>query len=291
MIRGLAADGVPKARIVEQLGISRTTVVKAVASTDSPKYERQSAPTRSRRTRRGCGSCWCRPRICRRRCWLNGSGGWGRSAGSGRTSSTSAVPVRGSIRLIGSAGRLRMPRVLPVRGRPRPSGLSVFGVHSHGSQGQSLVPLLCRGSRAQSDECRVATMSGGGCALLCPLRSFASMAASVACRKRVYDCRGSIGVGCDLAWRRIHLCSSRPSRSLAPKVHSFTLRTFGTRHRWEDSESRSLRFGGHVRLRQATWWRRPVFHVKLSARIGCRSIVGPLPSPAGQSVRFHVERR
>ena len=33
MIRRLAAEGVPKARIAERLGISRTTVVKAVAST------------------------------------------------------------------------------------------------------------------------------------------------------------------------------------------------------------------------------------------------------------------
>ena len=32
MIRRLAADGVPKARIAERLGISRTTVVKAVNS-------------------------------------------------------------------------------------------------------------------------------------------------------------------------------------------------------------------------------------------------------------------
>ena len=45
MIRRLAAEGVPKARIAARLGISRTTVVKAVASDAPPKYERSAAPT------------------------------------------------------------------------------------------------------------------------------------------------------------------------------------------------------------------------------------------------------
>ena len=40
MIRRLAAEGVPKARIATRLGISRTTVVKAVASDLPPRYER-----------------------------------------------------------------------------------------------------------------------------------------------------------------------------------------------------------------------------------------------------------
>lgn len=45
MIRRLAAEGVPKARIAARLGISRTTVVKAVASDAPPRYERSAAPT------------------------------------------------------------------------------------------------------------------------------------------------------------------------------------------------------------------------------------------------------
>ena len=40
MIRRLAAEGVPKARIAERLGISRNTVSNAVASTAPPKYSR-----------------------------------------------------------------------------------------------------------------------------------------------------------------------------------------------------------------------------------------------------------
>ena len=40
MIRRLAAEGVPKARIAERLGISRNTVARAVASAEPPKYER-----------------------------------------------------------------------------------------------------------------------------------------------------------------------------------------------------------------------------------------------------------
>jgi transcriptional regulator with XRE-family HTH domain len=45
LIRRLAAEGVPKARIAERLGISRTTVVKAVRSEAPPTYERRSAAT------------------------------------------------------------------------------------------------------------------------------------------------------------------------------------------------------------------------------------------------------
>ena len=47
MIRRLAAEGVPKARIAERLGISRNTVARAVASTEPPKYERASAEATS----------------------------------------------------------------------------------------------------------------------------------------------------------------------------------------------------------------------------------------------------
>jgi transposase len=42
LIRRLAAEGVPKARIAERLGISRTTVLKAVRSESPPRYERAS---------------------------------------------------------------------------------------------------------------------------------------------------------------------------------------------------------------------------------------------------------
>ncbi len=45
LIRRLAAEGVPKKQIAERLGISRTTVVKAVASTSPPKYQRRPEPT------------------------------------------------------------------------------------------------------------------------------------------------------------------------------------------------------------------------------------------------------
>jgi len=45
LIRRLAAEGVPKARIAQRLGISRTTVIKAVASEAPPRYERRPAPT------------------------------------------------------------------------------------------------------------------------------------------------------------------------------------------------------------------------------------------------------
>ena len=45
LIRRLAAEGVPKARIAERLGISRTTVIKAVNSDGPPRYERTPGPT------------------------------------------------------------------------------------------------------------------------------------------------------------------------------------------------------------------------------------------------------
>jgi hypothetical protein len=45
LIRRLAAEGVPKAQIAVRLGVSRTTVVKAVASDSPPKYERRPVPT------------------------------------------------------------------------------------------------------------------------------------------------------------------------------------------------------------------------------------------------------
>jgi transposase len=40
LIRGLAAEGVPKSRIAERLGISRNTVTAAVNSSEPPRYER-----------------------------------------------------------------------------------------------------------------------------------------------------------------------------------------------------------------------------------------------------------
>lgn len=45
LIRRLAADGVPKARIAARLGISRTTVIKAVDSDAPPRYVRTPGPT------------------------------------------------------------------------------------------------------------------------------------------------------------------------------------------------------------------------------------------------------
>lgn len=45
MIRRLAAEGVPKARIAARLGVSRTTVIKAVSSDAPPRYERSPRPT------------------------------------------------------------------------------------------------------------------------------------------------------------------------------------------------------------------------------------------------------
>jgi hypothetical protein len=45
LIRRLAAEGVPKARIAERLGISRTTVFKAVNSEAPPRYERSPQPS------------------------------------------------------------------------------------------------------------------------------------------------------------------------------------------------------------------------------------------------------
>lgn len=45
LIRRLAAEGVPKARIAARLGISRTTVIKAVNSEAPPRYERAPKAT------------------------------------------------------------------------------------------------------------------------------------------------------------------------------------------------------------------------------------------------------
>jgi transposase len=45
LIRRLAAEGVPNTRIAERLGISRTTVIKAVNSEAPPRYERSPGPT------------------------------------------------------------------------------------------------------------------------------------------------------------------------------------------------------------------------------------------------------
>lgn len=45
MIRRLASEGEPKARIAERLGISRTTVIRAVNSDSPPHYERTPGPT------------------------------------------------------------------------------------------------------------------------------------------------------------------------------------------------------------------------------------------------------
>jgi len=45
LIRRLAAEGVSKARIAERLGISRTTVIKAVNSDSPPSYDRSPGPT------------------------------------------------------------------------------------------------------------------------------------------------------------------------------------------------------------------------------------------------------
>lgn len=45
LIRRLAAEGMPKAKIAKRLGISRTTVINAVTSDSPPRYERTAGPT------------------------------------------------------------------------------------------------------------------------------------------------------------------------------------------------------------------------------------------------------
>lgn len=45
LIRRLAAEGVPKARIAARLELSRTTVLKAVNSESPPQYERKPVTT------------------------------------------------------------------------------------------------------------------------------------------------------------------------------------------------------------------------------------------------------
>jgi len=47
LIRRLAAEGVPKARIAKRLGVSRTTVLRAIASDAPPRYERRPAEVTS----------------------------------------------------------------------------------------------------------------------------------------------------------------------------------------------------------------------------------------------------
>jgi hypothetical protein len=43
LIRRLSAEGEPKAKIAARLGISRTTVIKSVASESPPQCERKAA--------------------------------------------------------------------------------------------------------------------------------------------------------------------------------------------------------------------------------------------------------
>jgi hypothetical protein len=45
LIRSWAAEGIPNTQIAKRLGISRTTVVKAVSSSEPPRYERKKADT------------------------------------------------------------------------------------------------------------------------------------------------------------------------------------------------------------------------------------------------------
>ncbi len=45
MIRRLVADGVPRRQVARELGVSRATVDRSVASDRPPKYERKPAPT------------------------------------------------------------------------------------------------------------------------------------------------------------------------------------------------------------------------------------------------------
>lgn len=48
LIRRLAAEGVPKARIAKKLGVSRTTVLRAIASDTPPKPGEWSKGARPR---------------------------------------------------------------------------------------------------------------------------------------------------------------------------------------------------------------------------------------------------
>ena len=45
LIRRLVADGVPQRQVARQLGIGRSTVARAVASADPPRYERKPVTT------------------------------------------------------------------------------------------------------------------------------------------------------------------------------------------------------------------------------------------------------
>lgn len=84
LIRRLAAEGVPKAVIARRLGISRTTVVKAVGSDAPTRYERTPTATSFVAFEAGAG-------VARGRAGDAGDGdpsGWagpGRSRGFGRT--------------------------------------------------------------------------------------------------------------------------------------------------------------------------------------------------------------
>ena len=71
-MRRPAADGMPKARIAAELGISRTRVIEAVSSDAAPPYERKPGRRRSPLSSRRCGHCWTRCRTCRPRCWPSG---------------------------------------------------------------------------------------------------------------------------------------------------------------------------------------------------------------------------
>lgn len=94
LIRRLSADGMPKSRIATKLGISRTTVLKAVASTGPPSYERRPVGTSftpfEARVRHLLADWPEMPATV----VPSGSAGAARSAGS-VTTSTGSVPISG----------------------------------------------------------------------------------------------------------------------------------------------------------------------------------------------------
>ncbi|WP_415854178.1 helix-turn-helix domain-containing protein [Sinomonas sp. G460-2] len=57
LIRRLAAEGEPKAKIAARLGISRTAVIRAVAWAGRRGTSGRRDRRRSRHSRLGCGSC------------------------------------------------------------------------------------------------------------------------------------------------------------------------------------------------------------------------------------------
>ena len=85
LIRRLVAEGVPKAAIARRLGIARNTVIKAVACEAPLTYERKPAPTSFTPFEARVRQLLADTPTCPRRCWPNGSGGRGRSAGSATT--------------------------------------------------------------------------------------------------------------------------------------------------------------------------------------------------------------